>query len=59
MDQKWSPVERPRTIGELRNYTIELWRELGNRPDYCRNIVKSMHKRLEKVIEKDGYWINY
>lgn len=59
MDTKWKPENKIKNVNALKNYVVQLWNELSLRPNYCRNTVNSMHKRLTQVIERDGYWTNH
>ena len=49
-----------RTKEALRNHQVhQVWNQLALRPNYTQNLINSMGRRLQLVINNDGYWIPY
>lgn len=48
-----------RTREALRNHVHQVWNELSMRLNYTQNLVNSMHRRLELVLQNNGYCIPY
>ncbi|KMQ81580.1 transposable element tc3 transposase [Lasius niger] len=56
MIESWIAGEL-RTKEALRNHVHQVWDELTLRPNYTENLVTSMPRRLQLVIQNDGFWI--
>lgn len=48
-----------RTREALRDHALEVWNQLSLRQDYTQNLINSMRRRLELVIQNKRYWIPY
>ena len=48
-----------RTRDALRNHVHQVWQQLSHRQEYTQNLINSKRRRLQQVIENDGYWIPY
>lgn len=44
---------------ELQDLVMERWNELTNKPEYFRTLIESMPRRMQKVIDAEGYQIGY
>lgn len=58
MKKSWISGEL-KTKEALRIHVNQVWDELALRPNYTQNLVNSMPRRLQLVIEKDRFWIPY
>ena len=48
-----------RTKEALRIHVHNVWNELSLEPNFTRNLVNSMQRRLQLVLESNGFWIPY
>ena len=58
MVREWRPG-MARNENELHERVMEAWRMLDDRPLYFQKLTESMPRRIEKVLEADGAYINY
>jgi len=56
--RRWEP-RRERTVAALVNHAREIWEELRFQPDFLANLIDSIPRRLNQVIERAGYWTDY
>ncbi len=50
---------RPTTADEVFQRASATWEGFKQRPEYWRKLSSSMNRRLERVIEAQGYWTKY
>ena len=58
MVREWAP-SMARTEDQLHERVIEAWRDLQNRQEYFTSLTNSMRRRIQKVIDAQGGYINY
>lgn len=59
MVSKWRADRAINNVDRLRLKVNNIWGELRNQPQYFDNLVTSMPRRLQKVIDADGWHIHY
>ncbi|KYN10229.1 hypothetical protein ALC57_17644, partial [Trachymyrmex cornetzi] len=58
MQSSWIS-DQLRTREALRNHVHQVWNQLSLQPNYTENLINSMRRRLQLVINNDGYWMPY
>lgn len=48
-----------RTKEALREHVREVWESMRRRPQICSSLVSSMPRRLNEVIDNQGWWSSY
>lgn len=65
IEHVWAAMSKDWMVGEPRNAAAveetarRVWETFRWRPDFCQNLVASMPKRLNKVIDANGGWTGY
>lgn len=65
IEHMWAVMKQDWKVGEPRNATAveetarRVWDSFRRRPELCQNLVASMPKRLNKVIDAGGGWTGY
>lgn len=58
MVQKWD-IGQERTKAAIVRHAQDVWEGIRRRPDICTNLVRSMPRRLNEVIDAQGGWSSY
>ena len=58
MVRDWD-IGQERTKEAIARHAQDVWESIRRRPNICLNLVNSMPKRLNEVIEAHGGWIKY
>lgn len=57
MVQEWHVEQKTRR--EIERKATEVWEGVRNRPNLCSNLVDSLQRRLQEVIDANGGWTHY
>lgn len=65
IEHLWATMTRNWDVGEERSRQVvarhanEVWERLRRRPNICFNLVDSMPRRIDEVIDEHGGWTSY
>ena len=55
MQETW-PVLPPRNSDELWTLVLDAWDKVASSMRYIRSLIESMTRRMESVVEAEGFW---
>lgn len=58
MQKKWISGEL-RNKQQLRDKVTEVWEDARNNENLCQRLIHSLPKRLQAVVDNNGYWTKY
>jgi len=57
--ESWPEADPPRTRDDMWNLVSEAWLEVGEGDRFVGGLIDSMPRRIDRVINSEGFWTQY